>query len=556
MSIAVPIESVGADDHRRIGGKAVALWRMHHAGCALPKTVFLTTDAYTAFVDNTGLRERIQLELNRKDPDLMRWEEIWDCAARIRHLFLTRPWPAEVEVDLLEVLHSRFLGIPVAVRSSALDEDAAGTSFAGLHESHLYLSEETDILDGIRKVWASLWSDGALLYRKETGLNVVHGAMAVIIQETLVGEASGVVFTMDPADDIKGVIEGVHGLNEGLVDGRIQPDRWRCLRANRKMIEHSPAPRKRWVRPASGGTTMSPIPGHLKAVPPLNEDQVGELFNLAMNLEEIWGCPLDVEWTRVNGRFYILQARPITTSIESETDDQRGWYLSLHRSFENLQALRETIEQERLPAMDKEAERLSKVDLAALPDPDLIEEIQRRSDINTRWVDVYWAEFIPFAHGIRLFGQIYNERVKPDDPYEFMKLLGQTSLMSVERNDSLEALAAIVREDPILRKALEERQETMPTPLFQQQMEAFIERFGDLSCPVTGGKQCGQGPEALIKIVLELADHPRPQTSASPIDRAALREGFLGMFSPMERKDAEALLTWPEPVTEFVTTIT
>ncbi|CAB5087568.1 Phosphoenolpyruvate synthase (EC [Olavius algarvensis associated proteobacterium Delta 3] len=541
MNIAVPIASASAEDRRRIGGKAYALWRMHHAGLTLPETVFVTTDAYAAFITEAGLQERILLELNRKNPDLMRWEEIWDCAARIRHLFLTRPWPSGLKNELLAVVRSRFPGVPVAVRSSALDEDASGTSFAGIHESHIHLTEERSILDGIRKVWASLWSDGALLYRKETGLSVERSAMAVVLQETLAGDASGVVFTVDPADDAKGVIEAVHGLNEGLIDGRIPPDRWRCLRGSREIIEHIPVSRNQWVMPTSAGTVTSPIPEHLKAVPPLNDGHVRELFALAMTLESIWGCPQDVEWTCCDGRFVLLQSRPITTSVDASADDQRGWYLSLHRSFENLQILRKTIETERLPALRREADILSKMDVAALSDPALTDEIRRRADINTRWVDVYWAEFIPFAHGIRLFGQIYNERVKPEDPYEFMRLLGQTPLMSLERNDALEQLATLVREDPVLRQAIEARQDMTPNPLFEEKIDSFINRFGDLSCPMTGGKQCGQGPEALLKIVLELAGHPR-QPKAAAEDMEILRQKFFDTFDPMERMEAESLL--------------
>jgi len=192
--------------------------------------------------------------------------------------------------------------------------------------------------------------------------------------------------------------------------------------------------------------------------------------------------------------------------------------------------------------MAREAETLSKVDLEALSVSALTDEIRRRSAINTRWVDVYWSEFIPFAHGIRLFGQIYNERVKPEDPYEFMQLLGQTPLVNVQRNEALEELAALVREDPLLRQAIDERRDAILNPLFEEQMERFIDSFGDLSCPVTGGKQCGQGPEALIKIVLELADHPRLPKKAVSQAAETLRQQFFDTFPPAERTEAEALL--------------
>ena len=121
----------------RVGGKALALARMARAGIAVPPFVAVTTDAYEAYLDATGLRARILFELERKDFAEMRWEELWDAALRIRSLFLTTPLPEELRAALAQPLAARFAEVATVVRSSAPGEDSAGASFAGLHESYV-----------------------------------------------------------------------------------------------------------------------------------------------------------------------------------------------------------------------------------------------------------------------------------------------------------------------------------------------------------------------------------------------------------------------------------
>ena len=131
----------------------------------------------------------------------------------------------------------------VVVRSSALDEDGSAASFAGLHESFVNIRGVESILKHVHLVWASLWSDAALLYRQEIGLSVEKSAMAVVVQELIAGERSGVAFTRNPNAASQGVVESVHGLNQGLVDGIVEPDRWILDRKTREIISHTPAQR-------------------------------------------------------------------------------------------------------------------------------------------------------------------------------------------------------------------------------------------------------------------------------------------------------------------------
>ena len=172
MNWILEIENIRPVDRRQVGGKGYALSLLVRGGFSIPRTICVTSDAYQAYVNWTGLRERIMLELHRKDFRDMRWEEIWDCATRIRNMFLTRKLPETLSRELQNEIEKRFQDRTVAVRSSAPDEDDTRSSFAGLHESYVNLTGVEDILKHIRLVWASLWSDAALLYRQEIGLDI------------------------------------------------------------------------------------------------------------------------------------------------------------------------------------------------------------------------------------------------------------------------------------------------------------------------------------------------------------------------------------------------
>ena len=188
------LEQLEEKDRPLAGGKALSLAVMHKNGFVVPRAICLNAEAYLHYVKTTGLIDQILLDLFRKPFEDMRWEEIWDTALRIRNAFLRTPVPFDLRKAMLSEFESRFSKRPVSVRSSAPGEDSSKTSFAGLHESFVNIRGPEAILDHVRLVWASLWSDRALLYRQELALDVKKSAMAVIIQEMISGERSGIVF--------------------------------------------------------------------------------------------------------------------------------------------------------------------------------------------------------------------------------------------------------------------------------------------------------------------------------------------------------------------------
>jgi pyruvate,water dikinase len=536
MQLILGLDQIGDDDGGRVGGKAVALAALQRTGHPVPRSLCLTTEAYDLFVEQASLRAVIHQELGRKSFEDMRWEEIWDVALRIRNRFLRAPVADEVVAEVHAQIEERLPECAMAVRSSAPGEDSEGASFAGLHDSFVGVRGIEAVIEAIRGVWASLWSDRALLYRRELGIEVDTSSMAVVIQELIDGSVSGIVFGVHPTDSELAVVESVYGLNQGLVDGTIEPDCWTLERASGLVVEHTPPAERRRMVARGSQTVVEEVPPELAATPPLDEQDVAQVFEAARACEVLFGGAQDVEWTMADERLVLLQSRPVTTSTADE-GDKRAWYLSLTRSLDNLRGLRERVERELLPAMDREADEIAQRDLASLEVDELADEIERRRTAHDRWVDVYERDFIPLAHGIRVFGRFYNEAVRPEDPYEFMELLAATPMLSVRRNSELSRIASMAREDSELRARLGAGKTGDAD--FERELESFQGEFGDT---VFADQQCFGVRSRLLRLVLSLADAPGTAEPTSALDIEVRTEAFLAGIDEERRALARELL--------------
>lgn len=256
MSLCLDLGEIQEHHAPQTGGKAFALAHLLQHNFSVPDGLCILADAYRRFVDATSLAERIRLELSRKEFRQMRWEELWDTALRIRYMFDRTPFPRGLESVLTEKIEDKLGKASVAVRSSAIGEDSQELSFAGLHESVLNVKGTTRILEQVKRVWASLWSDASLLYRQELNLEVETSAMAVLVQFFVPGERSGVVFSQSPLDPDVAVIEAVAGLAKGLVDGTVEPERWTIHRRNETVTSHIAYKERRRVVPDVNGVRV------------------------------------------------------------------------------------------------------------------------------------------------------------------------------------------------------------------------------------------------------------------------------------------------------------
>ena len=206
----------------------------------------------------------------------------------------------------------RPLGGPLAVRSSAVDEDGADASFAGQHLTLLNVPSAKELSSALREIWWSANSDSAITYRKRVGL-FTRPSVAVVVQVLLDPETAGVMFTQNPitgADER--MIEASWGLGEAVVAGLVIPDSYRLARSG-EVLDRRPGLKRIAIRglPA-GGTVEEDVPKELQEQLCLDDARLAELNELADRCEAIYGPSRDVEWAIADGALYLLQCRAVT----------------------------------------------------------------------------------------------------------------------------------------------------------------------------------------------------------------------------------------------------
>ena len=205
--------------------------------------------------------------------------------------------------------------LTVAVRSSAVDEDSSGASFAGQHETYLNIVGADAIMQAVARCWASARSERALEYRRQQGLSVEHVHIAVLVQQLVASDVSAVVFTANPItrnrDEI--LINASWGLGESLVGGTVTPDTFVVRKSDLEVTSQKIADKGRMTVAVPGGTREVEVPRFLCGEACLSKVQLIEVAQLVLSLEATMGYPVDIECTYAGGKLYLLQCRPITT---------------------------------------------------------------------------------------------------------------------------------------------------------------------------------------------------------------------------------------------------
>ena len=209
------------------------------------------------------------------------------------------------------------LEAPLAVRSSAADEDGADASFAGQHLTLLNVPSVDDLTSAVREIWWSANSDSAITYRKRVGL-FARPSIGVVVQSLLNPVSAGVMFTQNPINGAdERMIEASWGLGEVVVAGRVIPDTFRIDRAG-AILERTPGFKKIAIRAApDGGTFEENVAPELVEQLCLDDDQLAQLSALAGRCDEVYGPARDIEWAFANGELYLLQCRAVTRAGSS-----------------------------------------------------------------------------------------------------------------------------------------------------------------------------------------------------------------------------------------------
>ncbi|WP_454694498.1 PEP/pyruvate-binding domain-containing protein [Achromobacter aegrifaciens] len=233
------------------------------------------------------------------------------------------PPPAVAQALRDELAARGWLERPLALRSSAPQEDSAGASFAGIHLSCLNVRGADAAIDAVRQVWDSQWTPQACAYRQKLGLDAAAG-MAVVVMPLIDAVASGVAFTIDPIsgrhDEM--LIHANWGLGESLVDGEAEGDEYRLredyLRQAWPLAGRRTGAKRHASQPAGGsGTVLAPTPAARAAQAVLTDAQaeaLGDIVRDAARALDYAGSGYDIEWVWDGRRFWIVQARPVTAA--------------------------------------------------------------------------------------------------------------------------------------------------------------------------------------------------------------------------------------------------
>ena len=212
-------------------------------------------------------------------------------------------------------LRSGAPNIPVAVRSSALDEDGADASFAGQHDTYLNVRGPAAVVDAVHRCVRSAASPEALAYRSQRGIALDDVRIAVLVQELVPSDVSAVVFSANPITGQRNevMINANWGLGESIVGGSATPDTFIVSKDRMDISWRDIARKERMTVLSEAGTSEAPVPAELRARPSLQDSEILEMTRLALALEQAAGHPVDVECAIAQNTLYLLQCRPITT---------------------------------------------------------------------------------------------------------------------------------------------------------------------------------------------------------------------------------------------------
>ncbi|MDD5369091.1 MAG: PEP/pyruvate-binding domain-containing protein, partial [Anaerolineaceae bacterium] len=293
------------------GGKGLNLARLSQAGLPAPPGFIIPTSAYQVFTQANGLNEVIRQALLGCAPQDVAGLEV--ASATIRAAFGCGSLPASLADEILQGYTNLGAGA-VAVRSSATAEDLPEMSFAGQQDTYLNIQGSAALLQAVIACWSSLWTARAIGYRARNHLLQADLSLAVIVQQMVPAEASGVMFTANPVSGLRSetVIDATLGLGEALVSGQVEPDQYvvdgQAMKISGKRLGAKSI--QTHLDPQGGVRTEH---REAQSVQALADDCILALAVLGRRVTDLYGYPQDIEWAWADGKLYLLQARPITS---------------------------------------------------------------------------------------------------------------------------------------------------------------------------------------------------------------------------------------------------
>ena len=310
------------EDVNLVGGKSSSLGEMTSSmNVPVPYGFATTAHAYRYFMEKTGLNDQVNALLDQIK-DYENADELHDACTKIRDLITGAKMPDDLAADIKQAYADLAKRMNqedpfVAIRSSATAEDLPNASFAGQQESYLNIHGADDVVNRVQQCYASLFTDRATYYRHKQHFPYEKVALSAAVQMMVFSKASGIMFSVDVTngDDTKIVIDTIYGLGEYIVLGKVTPDHFVVDKKSMKIVEKNITTKPvELVRLPEGGTKEEPVPAELADKPVLTDDQVLELAGYVKQIEQHYGCYMDMEFAldANTNKLWLVQARPET----------------------------------------------------------------------------------------------------------------------------------------------------------------------------------------------------------------------------------------------------
>ena len=312
MKVIKNLSQISRDDVILASGKSASLGEMLRAGIPVPPGFVILAVAFEKFLEETGLNIEIDSILDSVNHKEIHTVE--NVSEKIKALILKAKLSQDV-IDEIQKFFKKLDSKYVAVRSSATAEDSTSAAWAGQLESYLNTTEE-NLIENVKNCWASLFTPRAIFYRFQKNLHNLQVSVGVVVQKMVESEKSGIAFSVHPVTQDRNqlIIEAGLGLGEAIVAGRITPDSYVVEKQPRRIINKNvQIQTKGLYRAEKGGNEWHDIPKEKGTKQVLSDNEILELTELVLQIENVFGHPVDIEWATENGGFEILQARPITT---------------------------------------------------------------------------------------------------------------------------------------------------------------------------------------------------------------------------------------------------
>jgi pyruvate, water dikinase len=374
---------IGLKDTGSVGGKGANLGELTAGGLPVPPGFVITGEAYLDAIGRAGVRDRL-VNILREARDASQ-EDLDRLAGEARELVRGVPIPDELAAQIRAAYERLGDDSRVAVRSSGIGEDAEGTSFAGMNETYTNVAGKEQLLTRIVDCWASLWGARSIFYRGDKELTA-EPAIAVVVQEMVPSERSGVMFTVDPSTGEKDhiVIEAAFGQGEVVVSGQVEPDTYIVAKEGPRLLHVRVGTQFfQIVRGPDGEDRRVELDAAEGGRRVLSDEEILELARIGLAAEAHYGSPQDTEWAMAGGRTYLVQSRPVTAVggaaapalAESGTLLVQGLAASAGRASGVVRVLQSPDQGERLQA--------GEVLVAPMTSPDWVPTMRRAAAIVT-----------------------------------------------------------------------------------------------------------------------------------------------------------------------------